>query len=122
MRALFDTNIIIDYLRGILKAKTELSKYDSKAISIITKIEILSGITNQEVEIQVKRFLDTFEIYPVTEEISEIAVDLRRKKVLKIPDAIIWATAKANNLLLVTRDSKDFPANLPEIRVPYKLK
>jgi predicted nucleic acid-binding protein len=122
MRALFDTNIIIDYLRGILKAKTELSKYDSKAISIITKIEILSGITNQEVEIQVKKFLDSFEIYPVTEEISEIAVDLRRQKVLKIPDAIIWATAKANNLLLVTRDSKDFPANLPEIRVPYKLK
>ena len=43
MHALFDSNILIDFLNGIAAAKVELSLYESRAISVITWMEVLSG-------------------------------------------------------------------------------
>ena len=43
MRALFDTNILIDYLNGVDAAKTELARYERPAISVISWIEVLAG-------------------------------------------------------------------------------
>jgi hypothetical protein len=40
---------------------------------------------------------------------------------LKIPDAIIWASAEEEGCLFVTRNTKDFPADHPGIRFPYRL-
>jgi predicted nucleic acid-binding protein len=40
---------------------------------------------------------------------------------MKLPDAIIWASALARHMLLVTRNVKDFPANDPGVRMPYRL-
>ena len=40
---------------------------------------------------------------------------------MKLPDAIIWASAQANGLLFVTRNTKDFPANDPGMRMPYRV-
>src|SRR5262245_646148 len=39
----------------------------------------------------------------------------------QLPDAIIWATARRKNTLLVTRNIKDFPESEPDIRLPYRL-
>jgi predicted nucleic acid-binding protein len=55
MKAVFDTNILIDYLIGNLLAKKEIEQYHSPQISIITKMEILVGVTDNE-EI-IKEFL-----------------------------------------------------------------
>jgi predicted nucleic acid-binding protein len=38
---------------------------------------------------------------------------------VRLPDAIIWATALHESALLVTRDTKDFPSAEPGIRIPY---
>jgi predicted nucleic acid-binding protein len=38
-----------------------------------------------------------------------------------LPDAIIGATAERHEMLLVTRNEKDFPDSLPGVRVPYRL-
>ena len=38
---------------------------------------------------------------------------------MKLPDAIVWASAQVHAMLLVTRDTKDFPGDDPGIRVPY---
>jgi len=43
VKALFDTNILIDYLRGIEASRTELDRYEDKAISIVTWMEVLVG-------------------------------------------------------------------------------
>ena len=43
VKALLDTNILIDYLRGVGAARTELGRYQDKAISIITWMEVLVG-------------------------------------------------------------------------------
>jgi predicted nucleic acid-binding protein len=53
--------------------------------------------------------------------IAERAVAIRREKRIRLPDAIIWATAQIHSLLLVSRNTRDFPANDPGVRVPYLL-
>jgi hypothetical protein len=49
------------------------------------------------------------------------AVDLRQKHRVKLPDAIVWASAQAHSLLLVSRNTKTFSAHHPSVRVPYQL-
>jgi predicted nucleic acid-binding protein len=48
VRVLFDTNILIDYLSGIRAAKKELARYEYRAISTITWMEILVGTSADE--------------------------------------------------------------------------
>lgn len=120
MRALFDTNILIDYLNGIGAAKTELARYEGPAISVISWIEILAG-AKPEVDAQTRRFLAGFERIELGEAIADRAVGFRRTLKMRVPDAIILATARVENLVLVTRNTKDFPADQPGIRMPYRI-
>lgn len=62
---------------------------------------------------------DYFTILFIDNEIAAIAAAIRRRYRLKLPDAIIWATAQARQTLLVTRNSKDFPMDEPSVRIPY---
>jgi hypothetical protein len=48
-------------------------------------------------------------------------VQIRQQRRIRLPDAIIWASAQEYSLLLVSRNTKDFPANEPGVRVPYKI-
>jgi predicted nucleic acid-binding protein len=118
--ALFDTNILIDYLNGIEQAKTELSRYSDKAISLITWMEVMVGATPETEEIM-RNFLSGFANLPIEEQVSNAAVVLRKKHKIKLPDAIVWATAQVNKRILVTRNTKDFPHDEPGIRVPYQI-
>lgn len=120
MRALFDTNILIDYLNGIDAAKTELARYERPAISVISWIEVLAG-TQPGVEAETRKFLAIFERVELSEVIADRAVALRRSAKLRVPDAIILATARVENLVLVTRNARDFPADEPGIRTPYRI-
>ena len=43
VKALFDTNILVDYLNAVPKARTELQRYPEKAISIISWMEVMVG-------------------------------------------------------------------------------
>lgn len=118
MKALFDSNILIDYLNGIEAAQTEFDHYKTCAISIITWMEVMTGSDADNAAIT-RGFLAGFEIIQINEPIAARAVELRRERRMKLPDAIILATAQENNLLLVTRNVKDFDATLPGIRMPY---
>lgn len=120
MKALFDTNILIDYLSGVKEAKSELALYKDRAISIITWIEVEVGTQAKE-QAQVDDFLRSFEVLRLNEEVAVQAVALRKKKSIKLPDAIIWATAQVGHRLLITRNTKDFPASHPGVRIPYQL-
>jgi len=120
VKALFDTNILIDYLNGIQEARSELALYRDKAISIVSWMEIQVGTTPED-QRAVDRFLGSFTVVPLDASISVEAVALRKTTRVKLPDAIIWATANVSSRLLVTRNSKDFSASLPGVRVPYVL-
>jgi len=116
---LFDTNILIDYLSGISQARLELERYSNRAISVITWMEVMAGATSAD-EPQIRAFLLTFTLLPLTPEVAEQAVNLRRERKIKLPDAIIQATAQIEDRLLITRKTRDFPSRDPDIRVPYK--
>jgi predicted nucleic acid-binding protein len=120
VRALFDTNILIDYLGGVDAADRELSRYTGKAISAITWMEVLVGAKPEE-EAALKTWLLAFEVIGLDGAIAERAVTIRRKRRIRLPDAIIWATAQIHSLLLVSRNTRDFPEDDPGVRVPYLL-
>ena len=66
--------------------------------------------------------LSGFGIDELDAEIAARAAGLRRERLrLRLPDAVILATAMLRGRVLVTRNTKDFPANMPGIRVPYIL-
>lgn len=121
MKAVFDTNILIDYLGGIAQAQEELKLYDQKIISVITYIEILVGAKTIQEEAILMRFLTNFVIRQIDDVVANTVIRLRRQHKRKLPDAIIYATAKVENCLLVTRNVKDFDPVLPDVRLPYSL-
>jgi predicted nucleic acid-binding protein len=116
--ALFDTNILIDHLNAIPQAREEIERFESRAVSIITWIEVMVGADADVVE-PTRRFLEGFKVIALDEEIADRAVALRRAYGIKLPDAVIWATAQTAGRLLVTRNTKDFPTDDPGIREPY---
>lgn len=119
MKALFDTNILIDYLNGIEAAQQEIERYAHIAISIITWIEVMVGAKPEE-EAIILAFLSRFEVLPLSPAIAERAVHIRRTTRIRLPDAIIRASAESEHALLVSRNTKDFPEDEPWVRVPYK--
>lgn len=120
MIAVFDTNIVIDALNGIAKADKEYNLYERVVISRITWMEILVGEKGNDK--QLRDFLESqFEIANIDLDVSEVAVQLRRQYRLRLPDAIIWATAKTHNAVLVTRNTKDFDSKWDGIRIPYEI-
>jgi predicted nucleic acid-binding protein len=118
--ALFDTNILIDYLRGIEAARDEMNRFEARAISVITWMEVMVGAEPSHAQ-ATRDFLAGFEVVPIDPAVAEQAVALRRLYRLKLPDAIIWASARGSDLLFVTRDGRDFPVDDPGIRVPYRV-
>ena len=121
MEAVYDTNILIDYLNGFDQAAKELALNPTRIISIITLIEILVGAKNADEEGAVRGFLSSFTVREVTPEVAESAVELRKNYRLRIPDAIIYATARTEDCLLVSRNTKDLKSSWPDIRVSYEL-
>jgi predicted nucleic acid-binding protein len=120
VRALLDTNVLIDYLNGVRAARKEIERYRAAAISIVTWMEVMAGALPAEAD-KVRAFLATFVVHPLTPEIAEIAVLRRQSLRMKLPDAIILATAESEERLLVTRNTRDFPTGNPGIRFPYRL-
>jgi predicted nucleic acid-binding protein len=117
----FDTNILIDYLLGKEPAKEELARYHEARISVVTWIEVMVGARDVNEENQLRQFLARFEPIVLDASVAETAAMLRSCYRLRIPDAVIWASAKLRDTILITRNTKDFPAGEPDIRFPYVL-
>jgi hypothetical protein len=121
MRIVFDTNILIDFLNGIEQAKTELSTFSDKYISRITWLEVLAEARDASEETMLKSFLRGFKLQEVDHQVCEIALKIRKESSIKLPDCIILASARNLGCQLATRNTKDFDADSPEIRIPYSL-
>lgn len=121
VKALIDSDVLIDYLQGVLTAKKEIARYSHACISVISWAEVMVGASNEKEETVCRSFLDRFNILDVTLEIAEKAFVIKRKNKIKLPDALIWATAQQEDCLLVTRNTKDFPKSDPSVRFPYKV-
>ena len=119
MKALFDTNILIDYLKGVDAARDEIERHNQRLISVVTWMEVLAGPRNEEEEDVIEMFLRDFRVVELTRLVARGAVEIRRAHKIRLPDAIIWASARGESALLVTRNTKDFPADDPGVRRPY---
>ena len=120
MTPILDSNIVIDALAALPQAQVEIERYQRCAISTVTWIEEMSLRHAPDAMAIIADYLrSSFVEYPLTKDIAMVAAEIRRERRLKLPDAVIWATAKANNTLLVTRNTKDFPEGEPDIRIPY---
>lgn len=118
MRALLDTNILIDYLNGVDAAREELLRFTQLLISPISWMEVMVGVSSED-EPAVSQFLGGFRQVEINPKVAERAVDIRRLHKMRLPDAIIWASAQCESALLVTRNGKDFPSEDPGVRIPY---
>jgi len=115
----FDTSIIIDALARRPQALAELRRAKRQWISRMTWIEVLAGVP-VPARAETESYLQNYAIRELSPEIARRAADLRfNKRSLKLPDAVIFASAQEHGAILVTRNIKDFPANMPGIRVPY---
>lgn len=120
-----DANILIDSLLEHDPARREIVRIAESGarmwVSRMAWIEVLSKGSDAVVR-EAVMFLSRFGLDEIDEEISLRAAALRRERPrLKLPDAIILATAQIRGRVLVTRNTKDFPAEMPGIRVPYTL-
>jgi predicted nucleic acid-binding protein len=72
-----------------------------------------------DVEARRRSLLENFQLMEVNEAVSQETILIRQRTRLKLPDAIILATARVHGLLLVTRNSRDFSSKDPDVRIPY---
>lgn len=109
-RYLIDSNTIIDFFNKALpeSGKNLLFSIDP-LISVITFIEVFANRNvSEEEKKQLKSFCDVATVYDVGIEIASITIELRKRCKIKLPDAVIAATALNYDLVLITRNTSDF--------------
>lgn len=111
---LWDTNTVIYYLRQAFPTPAEqhidkLLKISLPAISAITEIELLCWKSADEKDISVLHgFIAEIQVIELEKPIKLRTAEIRRNHNIKLPDAIIAATALERGLILITRNSRDF--------------
>ncbi|MGH8147290.1 MAG: PIN domain-containing protein [Rhodanobacteraceae bacterium] len=119
---LLDSVIVIDHFNAIAHATDFLrDRGNDCAVSVITRAEVLAGFDAPAVPTACG-LLDLFPTLPLVAETADIAARLRRSRHLKLPDAFQVALALAHQLVLVTRNTRDFRGEgMPEVLVPYRM-
>jgi len=110
---LVDSDILIDFLRGLNKTRGflfKLRKEGELLISVINVVEIYSGkeIKNTKKRKIIDQFLNGFKIIPLDENLGKLAGEIRLNYYLPFADAIVAATAIYTGSVLATRNIKHF--------------
>lgn len=115
---LIDSNPVIDFFNKSLPERGKNLLFSiTPIISVITYIEVFSSSNISESEYkELKRFAEFATIYEVNREIALKSIELRLMYKIKLPDAVIAATAIVNDLILITRNSSDF-SKIKELKI-----
>jgi predicted nucleic acid-binding protein len=106
---LLDSNIIIDAVLNLIDIEKSIGKYKKVYISLITYIEVLGyNFKDENEKVLTTQILELFEIINPDIEIAELTINYRKLKKIKVPDAIILATARKQNANLLTSNVIDF--------------
>lgn len=127
-RFLLDTDVLIDYLRGVSQSVTFLEEVIKNSViylSAITVAELYAGVREGREKQLLEKFLQYVECISVDYKVAQMGGLYRRdygkSNGLGLADAIIGATADYCNAKLVTLNQKHFPM-LTNIMVPYTKK
>ena len=124
-----DTDILIDLSAEVDQAVDTIKALEAEfavAVSTITVMELTVGCRNKTELRNMEKFLERFEVSPLTERVSSIAVSLLKKYRLShgllLPDALIASTAIANDIPLASKNQRDyrFIPDLNLLPYPYK--
>ncbi len=118
---LLDSNILIYHINGELNEREERLFSDMvKAgayISVISRIEILGWQRHTKESLKITRdLIQRLREYSLTSKVAELCISIRQKYRVKLPDAIIAATALYLSLPLMTRNVKDFSL-IPDLKL-----
>jgi predicted nucleic acid-binding protein len=109
---LLDSNIIIGYLAGRIPSSSmeTISAIIDQVphISVISQIEVLRFNDTPENESILANFINMSIIHPLSPVVVWRTVELCKKSKIKLPDAIIAATALTENFTLITMNISDF--------------
>ena len=110
---LIDTNIAIYFLGGVLPPQSIpfINAVFSAGVnlSVITQIELLGWQFPDDSRAAITAaFVERATLFPLDEAVVKQTIVLRRKHRIKLPDAIIAATAIVYELTLLSRNDKDF--------------
>jgi len=112
---LIDTDVLIDVARGDVQANSilqALAEESSPAISVVTNLELLVGCRDKRELAELDKFIKPFQVFNLSQQVSESALSLLRKYRLShgllIPDALIAATAITRSADLLSKNQRDF--------------
>lgn len=114
LKYLWDTNTAIYYLQKIFPAAAEefidkLILSNIPVLSIISEIELLCWRSATKNDLQIlKNFIAECKVFSLDEAVKLKTIEIRRTHKIKLPDAIIGATALEYNLTIITRNISDF--------------
>lgn len=124
---MIDTDILIDHLRGLQQAHRFLRERresgDLLHVSVITHAELLAGARPSE-EQMLQELLESLQTVMIDKAVAEQAGQYCREYSkshgILLPDALIAASAKGVNAILVTLNAKHFPMKDIRVLVPYR--
>jgi hypothetical protein len=120
MTAVFDTALVIDYLRGVKRALEAFAQYPDRAITVGTWVEVMTEAPPR-LEPQTREFLRGFERLAINEAIADRALALiQQHPALDIGHAIPWATAQINSAVYVSVSLPRLAGPDATVYVPYR--
>lgn len=122
MKWLLDSVILIDHFNGVDHATRFIAdEHPDITLSPVTRAEVLAGCPDDHRPLATE-LLDQFRTLPIAAAEADLAARLRRSEGWRLPDALQAAVARHNTLVLVTRNTKDFPPGRYDfVQVPYAL-
>ena len=121
---LLDTDVLVDFLRGHSKAVAFVNAYSARIIlSSIVVAELYAGVRGEREQAALEDLVSLFRIVPVSGEIAKTGGlykrDYGKSHGIGLADAILAATAEAENAELKTLNTKHYPM-LKGLQPPYK--
>ncbi len=120
MKAIIDSDVLIDFLHGVPVAAAEIDAYDTPLYSVISWMEVMVGAETDEERFAAEALFESMRRVELSAEVAKRAVDLRKQLRLGLPDAIVLASADCEGCIFVTRNAKDFDPRDPRVRIPYE--
>jgi tRNA(fMet)-specific endonuclease VapC len=123
---LFDTTILVDYLRGVEASKIIVERIRAGEltahISALTEAELFAGkeCDNEMKRSEVHSLISLFTKHEIDNEICQLAGQYKRHHAVPLDDCLIAATAYILNTEIFTKNLKEFK-RIKDVRVkdPY---